>query len=471
VVVGAGPNGLTAAITLAAAGLDVRVFEAAPRAGGGARTAELTLPGFRHDVCSAVHPLGFGSPALRALPLPRSGLRWVPPELALAHPFPDGSAAVLARDVAETAESLLGGDARAYARLVGPFTGRWDAVAGDVLRSPLSGPPRHPLLAARFGARAAWPVAALAHRFRGERARALLAGLAAHSIAPTSAAAGGGVALLFAVAAHAHGWPYPRGGSQAITDALTGHLTVLGGTIQTATPITSLADLPPARAYLFDTSPHALAALAGDRLPARDAARLHRYRYGPAAFKIDYALAGPVPWTAPECRRAGTVHLGPSYHEISTALAAVHDGRAPDPPFLIVAQPTIADPSRAPEGRHVLWVYGHVPNGWPGDLTDAIERQLERFAPGFRDLVLARQVTTPSDLQTRNANYVGGDIACGSFAGMQGLLRFAGVRLSYRTANPALYLCSAATSPGPGVHGMCGLLAARSALRRTFGQR
>lgn len=470
VVVGAGPNGLTAAITLAAAGLDVHVYEAAPTVGGGARTAELTLPGFRHDVCSAVHPLAFGSPALRELPLDRYGLRWVHPELSLAHPFPDGSAVLLARDVAVSAASL-GADSGRYARLVRPFAGRWDELAGDVLRPPLAGLPRHPALAVQFGAAGACPVGALARWFQGDRARALLAGLAAHTIAPTSAAAGSGVALLFAVAAHSYGWPFPQGGAQAIVDALVKHLTALGGTIETDRPVASIEDLTPARAYLFDTSPRAFAALVGDRLPASYRTWLRRYRYGPAAFKLDYALAGPMPWTSPECRLAGTVHLGASYAEIGGALAAVRDGQAPDPPFLIVAQPTIADPSRAPQGQHVLWVYGHVPNGWAGDLTAAIERQLERFAPGFRDLVLARHVTTPADLQAGNANYIGGDIACGTFAGLQGALRFAGLRLPYRTADPTVYLCSAATSPGPGVHGMCGLLAARSALRRTFARR
>lgn len=470
VVVGAGPNGLSAAITLAAAGLEVHVYEAAPTIGGGARTAELTLPGFRNDVCSAVHPLAIGSPALRALPLERYGLEWVHPSLPLAHPFPDGSAALLAHDVAESAASL-GRDAGAYTRLVHPFTERWDELAVDALRPPLAGLPRHPLLLARFGIAGAWPVAALASRFQGDRARALLAGLAAHTIAPATAMTGGGVALLFAVAAHAFGWPSPRGGAQAIVEAMTAHLGTLGGTVHTSEPVTSVDALPPARAYLFDTSPQALANIAGDRLPDRFRTRLLRHRHGPAAFKLDYALAGPMPWSAPECRRAGTVHLGPTYTEISRALAAVHDGHPPDPPFLIAAQPTLADPSRAPRGQHVLWVYGHVPNGWAGDLSAAIERQLERFAPGFRDLVLARHVTTPARLEAGNANYTGGDIACGSFAGLQGALRFAGVQLPHRTPDPALYLCSAATSPGPGVHGMCGWHAARAALRRVFSRR
>ena len=319
VVVGAGPNGLTAAVTLARAGVSVRVYEAAATAGGGARTAELTLPGFRHDVCSAVHPLAAGSPALCALPLEAYGLRWVHADVPLAHPFPDGTAAVLARSVADTASSL-GADAAAYRRLVSPFLGRWDALAGDVLRAPLASWPRHPALLARFGTHALLPASALARLFHGERARGLVTGLAAHAIAPLGSPATGGVALLFALAAHAEGWPFPEGGSQALSDALVAYLRSLGGEVETGHRVESLAELPPARAYLLDVMPERLADLAGDRLPGRYARRLRRYRHGPAVFKVDYALSGPVPWTSEAACRAGTVHLGPSPGEIDEAL-------------------------------------------------------------------------------------------------------------------------------------------------------
>jgi phytoene dehydrogenase-like protein len=469
VVVGAGPNGLTAAITLARAGLGVRVYEAAATVGGGARTEELTLPGFRHDPCSAVHPLGAGSPLLTRLPLRRYGLRWLHPQIPLAHPFPDGSAAVLDRSVSVTAASL-GEDERAYRRLVEPFRGHWNELAADILRPQLAGLPRHPMLMTSFGLRAVLPTAALSRAvLRGPKARALLAGLAAHAMVPLTSLVTSPVALMFAVAAHEAGWPVAAGGSQAISDALVGYLHELGGEIVTGAPIRSWADLPRARVVLFDTSPAALADIAGERLPPRYVRQLRGYAYGPGVFKLDYALAGPVPWAAPAARRAGTVHLGPGYPDIAAALRAVSHGAEPDPPFLIVTQPCVADPSRAPAGRHVLWVYGHVPSGWDGDATPAIERQIERFAPGFGDLVLARHVTTPAELARRNPNYVGGDIGCGSFAGLQSLARPAARRVPYATPDPAIYLCSAATPPGPGVHGMCGYHAARAALHRSFG--
>jgi phytoene dehydrogenase-like protein len=468
VVVGAGPNGLVAAVTLARAGLRVHVYEAAPGVGGGARTAELTLPGFRHDVCSAVHPLGLGSPALRALPLHEHGLTWVQPPLPMAHPFLDGTAAVLGRSVDETAASL-GRDAGTYRRLVGPFTGRWDDLAADVLRAPLAAWPRDPWLLARFGVRAAPPAALLARRFRGEPARALLAGLAAHSMAPLRTPATAGIALLFALAAHAVGWPFPRGGAQALSDALAGHLRSLGGRIETGRLVRDLDELPAARAYVLDVMPERLADIAGARLPAGFAGRLRRYRHGPAAFKVDYALSGPVPWAAEACARAGTVHLGPSFADIDTALRAPRHGRPPDPPFLIVAQPTRDDPGRAPDGRHVLWAYGHVPPGWRGDLTAAIERRLELFAPGFGELVLARHVAGPAEIEAGNPNNVGGDIAGGDCGRLRLLVRPVAALVPYATPNRSIYLCSSATPPGPGVHGMCGYHAARVALRRVFG--
>jgi len=468
IVVGAGPNGLTAAVTMALAGLTVHVYEGAETVGGGARTAELTLPGFRHDPCSAVHPLGAGSPVLRLLGLERHGLSWIQPDLPLAHPFPDGSAAVLARSMTQTADSL-GGDRDAYLRLVGPFAGRWDELAVDVLRPPLAGWPRHPVVFGRFGLLAVLPAALLATAFSGQRARGLIAGLAGHVTAPLTSPLSGGIALMFALSAHEVGWPVPRGGTQAISDALTSLLTSLGGRAETGHQVRSLGELPPARAYLLDTSPGQAAAIAGSRLPWWYAdGVLRRYRYGPAVFKIDYALSGPVPWTAPVARRAGTVHLGPSMAEIGAALKSAQRGTAPDPPFLITAQPSLFDPTRAPAGSHVFWAYAQVPNGWRGDLTAAIEGQIERFAPGFRDLVLARAVTTPADLAARNPNNVGGNIAGGRCDGLRLLLRPAPVPVPYATPDPAIYLCSSATPPGPGVHGMCGYHAAEAALRRVF---
>ncbi|MGW4272524.1 phytoene desaturase family protein [Streptomyces seoulensis] len=461
VVVGAGPNGLTAAVELARRGFSVAVFEARGTVGGGARTEELTLPGFRHDPCSAAHPLGINSPAFRALPLERHGLEWLHPELPMAHPFPDGTAAVLARSVAETAASFGPRDAGAYRRLVAPFLPRWDTLARDFMSLPLTALPRDPVTLARFGLTGLPPSTWLMRRFRDERAKTLFAGLVAHVMAPLNSLATGAIGLVFALAAHARGWPVARGGSQAVSDALTGYLKELGGAVHTDYEVKRLDDLPPARAYVFDTSPTALARIAG-------LGRAYEgYRYGPGVFKIDYALDGPVPWTAEAPRVAGTVQIGADSAEIGAALnAASREGRAPERPFLITVQPSVVDPTRAPAGKHVLWAYGHVPNGWSGDLTDAIERQLERFAPGFRDRVLARATAGPPQLAARNANYVGGDIATGSAAGLRLLLRPRPTLFPYHTQHPAVFLCSSATPPGPGVHGMSGHNAAKAVWRR-----
>ncbi|AXG81174.1 phytoene desaturase family protein [Streptomyces paludis] len=459
VVVGAGPNGLTAAVELARRGFSVSVFEAKETVGGGARTEELTLPGFRHDPCSAVHPLGVGSPVFKTMPLARYGLDWLHPELPMAHPFDDGTAAVLARSPAETAASFGPRDAGAYRRLVAPFLGKWDTFAADFMSLPLTALPRDPVTLARFGLAGLPPSTWLMRRFRDDRARALFAGLVAHVIAPLSGFATGAVGLVFALAAHAGGWPMPRGGSQSISDALAAYLRDLGGTVHTGYEVKRLDDLPPARAYIFDTSPTALARIAGLGR-AYDG-----YRYGAGVFKIDYALDGPVPWTAEEPRRAGTVQIGPSSREIGAALRQAAGGRVPETPFLITAQPSLVDPSRAPEGKHVFWAYGHVPNGWDGDLTDGIERQIERFAPGFRDRVLARATAGPPELAARNANYIGGDIACGAASGLQLLLRSKLSLSPYTTSHPAVFLCSSATPPGPGVHGMAGHNAAKAVWR------
>jgi phytoene dehydrogenase-like protein len=463
VVVGAGPNGLTAAVELARRGFSVEVFEAMDTVGGGARTEELTLPGFRHDPCSAVHPTGAGSPAFNSMPLEKYGLEWLHPELCMANPFPDGTSAVLARSVGETARSLGPRDAGAYRRLVAPFLGKWDALAGDFLGlgSVFNGRlPTDSLLLARFGMRGMLPVSWLNGLFRDEKARALMAGLAGHVVAPLNTLAMSGPALVFALAAHANGWPVPRGGSQSISDALAAYLHAQGGRIHTGTEIKRRDELPPARAYIFDTSPRALARIA-ELGNAYD-----NFRYGASVFKIDYALDGPVPWTSEQARRAGTVHVGPTAGAIDQALRAAIGGRAPERPFLITAQPSIVDPGRAPAGKHVFWAYGHLPNGWEGDATEAVERQLERFAPGFRDRVLARATAGPPQLAARNANYVGGDFLCGASDGLQMLLRPKLTRLPYSTAHPAVFICSAATPPGPGVHGMSGHHAARAVWRQ-----
>ncbi|MEU1049287.1 NAD(P)/FAD-dependent oxidoreductase [Streptomyces sp. NPDC005897] len=461
VVVGAGPNGLTAAVELARRGFSVAVFEAQGTVGGGARTEELTLPGFRHDPCSAAHPLGINSPAFRDLPLQRYGLEWLHPGLPMAHPFLDGSAAVLSRSVGETAASFGPRDAGAYRRLVERFLPRWDTLARDFMSLPLTALPRDPVTLARFGLVGLPPSTWLMRRFGDEKAKTLFAGLVAHVMAPLGGFATGAIGLVFALAAHARGWPVARGGSQSISDALTAYLKDLGGTVHTDYEVKRLDDLPPARAYVFDTSPTALARIAG--LGNHYA----NYRYGPGVFKIDYALDGPVPWTAEAPRRAGTVQIGADSAEIGAALdAASGTDRAPERPFLITVQPSVVDPTRAPEGKHVFWAYGHVPNGWTGDLTDAMERQLERFAPGFRDRVLARATAGPPELAARNANYVGGDIASGAVSGLQLLLRPKLSLFPYSTPHPAVFICSSATPPGPGVHGMSGHNAAKAVWRR-----
>ncbi|MFI9773553.1 phytoene desaturase family protein [Streptomyces sp. NPDC051956] len=461
VVVGAGPNGLTAAVELARRGLSVAVFEARDTVGGGARTEELTLPGFRHDPCSAAHPLGINSPAFRDMPLDRYGLEWLHAELPMAHPFPDGSAAVLSRSVAETAASFGPHDAGTYRRLVAPLLPKWDALVRDFMALPLTSLPRDPLTLARFGLTGLPPSTWLMRRFRDDRARALFSGLVAHAIAPLGGLGTGAVGLVFALAGHARGWPVARGGSQSISDALTAYLKDLGGAVHTNYEIKRLDDLPPARAYIFDTSPTALARIAGL------GSYYERFRYGASVFKLDYALDGPVPWTAKEARSAGTVQVGPGSRDIAAALrAASREGRAPDKPFLITVQPSVMDPSRAPAGKHVFWAYGHVPSGWDGDLTDAVERQLERFAPGFRDRILARATAGPPELAARNANYVGGDIACGAVSGLQLLLRPKLSLSPYTTPHPAVFICSSASPPGPGVHGMSGHNAAKAVWRR-----
>lgn len=472
VVVGAGPNGLAAAVTLARAGCSVVVLEAEDVPGGGCRSDALTLPGYVHDVCSAIHPLGAASPVFAELPLAEHGLAWLHPEAPAAHPLPGGDAAVLERSIEETAAGL-GPDAGAWRRLVGPLAEDWDGLSASVL-GPLLRVPRHPVTLARFGLRALWPARTLARRaFDGEAARGLFAGLAAHAILDLGAPLTSSFGLTFAASGHAVGWPAARGGSQRLTDALVSYLRSLGGEVVTGRRVTSLGDLPPARAVLFDLTPRQLVAVAGDRLDARARARLERFRYGPGSFKVDYALDGPVPWTAEACSRAGSVHVGGTLEEVAAAERDVARGRHPERPFVLTSQPSRFDPTRAPAGRHTFWAYCHVPHGSTVDMTVAIEDQIERFAPGFRDRVLARHTMFPADLERHNANNVGGDVAGGSHGGLQlvGRPRLAVDPYTVPVDGMAAFLCSASTPPGAGVHGMCGWWAAQEALKRLGGRR
>jgi phytoene dehydrogenase-like protein len=467
VVIGSGPNGLAAAIELARHGKRVAVLEAQDTIGGGSRSAELTLPGFVHDVCSAIHPLAAASPFFATLPLARHGLEWIHPGVPVAHPLDDGTAVVVDRSVARTA-GALGDDGAAWNRTVGAVARDWER-----LRPLVTGPslliPRHPVAAARFGLMSIVPARAFARRaFRTERARAVFAGLSAHSFLSLDAPFSTTFALMLGATAHAVGWPLPRGGSQRITDALAAVLRSHGGEIHTGRRVAAMSDLPDAGAYLFDVAPRQLEAIAGARLPGRYRSTLRRYRHGPGVFKIDYALDGPVPWRAAECAAAGTVHLGGTLNEIADAEAEVARGGHPERPFVLVAQQSLFDPSRAPEGKHTLWAYCHVPNGSSVDMSARIEAQLERFAPGFRDRVIGRHVMGTQWVAAHNESYVGGDISCGSHGGLQLFRRPVLTWDPYATPDRALYLCSAATPPGAGVHGMSGYHAARSALRKAF---
>jgi len=464
VVVGSGPNGLAAAIALAQAGRSVVVREQAEVIGGGLRTEALTLPGFLHDVCSTVHPLALSSPYFRTLPLAEHGLEWVHSPACLAHPFDDGSVALLERSLDATGETL-GPDAHAWKRLLGPWARRWLVLAEDVL-GPLEFPD-HPLLLARFGLLGLRSAAGLAKgAFRGERARALFAGNAAHSMVPLTRSPTAAFGLTLAAAGHAVGWPIARGGSRSIADALASYLRSLGGEIVTGAPVENVDELRGAKSILLDLTPRQVLRVAGHRLPGRYRRALERYRYGAGSFKVDWALSGPIPWRNPACARAATVHLGGTLDEIAASEHAPLAGRVPDRPFVLLVQPTLFDPTRAPEGKHVAWAYCHVPFGCDVDMTEAVEAQVERFAPGFRDVVLERSVMPPSELERHNPNLVGGDISAGAMTLRQVFFRPA-LRLNpYRTPVDGLYLCSASTPPGGAVHGMCGYYAARAALKR-----
>ena len=467
VIVGSGPNGLCAAIRLAQARLKVVVLEANETFGGGTRSAELTLPGFLHDVCSAVHPLAVGSPFLRRLELEKLGLEWRQPEVPLAHPLGGSEAAVLQRSVESTAANL-GRDKFAYARLMAPLVRHWENLSAEFLQ-PLLHWPAHPIQLSRFACSAFRSSTGLAtRRFKGEPARALIAGLAGHSFLPLDQVPSAAYAVVLGLMGHAVGWPLPRGGSQQIANALVSSLRSLGGEIQGGQRIDRFDQLPRSRVVLLDVTPRQLLSMAGDALPQAYRRKLQQFRYGPGVFKIDYALSGPIPWTAAACRRAGTVHVGGTILDIARAEAQVAEGRHPDQPFVLLAQPSLFDPSRAPEGKHTAWAYCHVPAGSGVDMTARIENQIERFAPGFRDLVLARRTANCAELERENANLVEGSISGGAANLWQLLARPVLSLNPYRTPLPGLYLCSSSTPPGPGVHGMCGFNAAELAIRDHF---
>lgn len=465
VVVGSGPNGLAAAIALAQKGLKVVVYETKPDPGGGSRSADLTIPGFTHDVCAAVFPLAAGPSYLASLPLQQYGLEWIFPPVAAAHPFDDGSVAALSRSLEATA-ATLGSDAGAYLRLMRPLADDWLQLAPDLL-GPLRFP-RHPIKMARFGLHGIKSAEALVSRWFGRmRARGLFAGLAAHSMLPLEDSFSSAVGLVLAASAHAVGWPVPRGGAGQVAGALVKYLGTLGGEVRTNHDISSLEKIPPSRAVLLDITPRQFLRIAGDRLPDQYRVELEKFRYGPGAFKVDWALSGPIPFRNEVTQKASTVHIGGSFEEIAEAERLVWQGGHPEEPFVLLTQPSRFDKTRAPEGHHTAWAYCHVPNGSTLDMTNRIEEQVERFAPGFRDLILARHSMTAAALELYNPNYVGGDINGGTQSG-QLFARPVSRRSPYATPLPGVFLCSSSTPPGGGVHGMCGYHAARAALKQVF---
>jgi phytoene dehydrogenase-like protein len=464
VVVGAGPNGLAAAVEIARNGRSVLVLEAAETIGGGTRTEEVTLPGFRHDTCSGIHPMGAFSPYFRQLPLAEHGLEWLHPEIPLAHPLDDGTAVLVHRSVEQTADNLEP-DARAYQRLMAPLVRNYEKLGSGFLRPLLK--PKAPFTMAKFGLIAIRSAQGfVSTRFEGERARAMFAGNAAHFMLPLDKPVTAAAALVYNIFAHSVGWPLAKGGSQAIADSLASYLRSLGGTIECGRKITTLAEIPSSRVVLFDLSPKQVRSIAGDELPQRYHRALNRFKYGPGVFKIDWALDAPIPWKAEECGRTTCLHLGGTLEEIARSEAETNSGRHAERPWVIVAQQSLVDPTRAPAGKHTAWGYCHVPAGSDVDMTSVVEDQIERFAPGFRDVVLARATKTAVQMEEHNANYVGGDISSGA-ATLRQIIARPVLRWSpHATPNPKLFLCSQSTPPGPGVHGMCGYFAARTALRR-----
>jgi phytoene dehydrogenase-like protein len=461
-VIGSGPNGLAAAIVLAQAGLRVQVFESESTPGGACRTMELTLPGFLHDFGSAVHPLGAGSPFFSSLPLHDHGLDWIHSPAALAHPLDDGSAVVLDRDL-KNANDSLGADAAAWIRLMRPFVDNWQEFAPAVLR-PVISLPKNPLLMARFGMIALLSAKAIVDRFQTDRARALFAGFAAHSFLALDETLSGAFAMVFAIIAHAVGWPIPRGGAQSITNALCRYLSSLGGSVRTSSRVESLAELRNYNLILCDITPRQLIRIGSQSFTESFKRTLEHFRYGPGAFKVDYALNAPIPWKNSDCSRAATVHIGGGFEEIAASEFAVRTGNVAERPFIILAQPSLFDDSRAPAGKHTAWAYCHVPNGSNADMLPRIENQIERFASGFRDCILARRVFTPADLEKMNANLVGGDIGGGVIDIRQFLFR--PTWRNYATSASNIFICSSSTPPGGGVHGMCGYHAAKMAIAR-----
>jgi len=465
VIVGSGPNGLAAAITMRQAGLSVLLIEGKDTIGGGLRTAELTLPGFKHDVCSAIHPMAVASPFFASLPLKDFGMEFIQPGLAAAHPFDDGSAAILSQSLQQTASSL-GRDEQAYLDLMGSLVENWEKLVGNIL-SPLRFP-KHPLLLAGFGLKALQSAEMLSKRFATEKAKGLLAGMAAHSIQPLTNLATGAIAMVLSAVGHVHGWPVPKGGSQTVADALSAYYVSIGGQIQTGRMIASLDELPKAKTILFDLTPKQLLNIAGDKFSGLYKWQLEHYRYGMGVFKIDWALSSPIPFTALECREAGTVHIGNTFAEIAAGEKSSSNNHQAEKPFVLLAQPSVFDSSRAPEGKHTAWAYCHVPNGSQQDMTAAIEDQVERFAPGFKDTILAKHTMNTSEVEAYNPNYIGGDIN-GGIIDLAQLYTRPALRLSpYRTSEKGIYICSSSTPPGGGVHGMCGYYAAKKALHDIF---
>ena len=466
IIIGSGPNGLAAGIRLAQEGLSVKIFEKEDTIGGGTRTQELTRPGFHHDICSAIHPLAKASPFLKGLPLQDYGLEWIQPEVPVVHPLDDQPAGALFRSFDETVNHL-GSDGKTYQKWVSPFIDSWDDLLDDIL-APFSPIPHNPILMARFGLKALRSANGFAKRYETKKARALFAGLAAHGIMPFDATATAAIGLVLGTAAHTVGWPYPKGGSYTITKAMGGYFESLGGEIETGVEITSVQELPDANAILFNNTPRQILDIAGERLPRSYAKKLQQYEYGQGVFKLDFALSDPIPWKDELCRKAGTVHLGGIFEEIAASEKQSANGQHPEKPYVLVAQQSLGDDRRAPGNKHTGWAYCHVPNGSTEDMTEPIVRQIERFAPGFRDCIIEEHAMHARDMQAYNPNYIGGDINGGRADITQLFTRPAGLFNPYHIPKTCMYIASSSTPPGGGVHGMCGYHAAESALRNSF---